>query len=180
MFTVAQRAPFDWMEQMERRLDSVLRRFFEQDGSRGTTWTPAYDAYVRDGNLVVRCDVPGVDPGDIHVAVTGRTLVISGDRKPAEQIPAEDYWCRGIAYGSFECAVVLPEVFLKAVSTARNLGHPLKEFTTANLDFIQHYRPRANVVERPHAGAGGKGYSITGHHEIMIPLLAAALIECDS
>jgi len=109
MFTVAQRAPFDWMEQMERRLDSVLRRFFEQDGSRGTTWTPAYDAYVRDGNLVVRCDVPGVDPGDIHVAVTGRTLVISGDRKPAEQIPAEDYWCRGIAYGSFECAVVLPE-----------------------------------------------------------------------
>jgi len=109
MFTVAQRAPFDWMEQMERRLDSVLRRFFEQDGSRGTTWTPAYDAYVRDGNLVVRCDVPGVDPGDIHVAVTGRTLVISGDRKPAEQIPAEDYWCRGIAYGSFECAVALPE-----------------------------------------------------------------------
>ena len=77
-------------------------------------------------------------------------------------------------------AVVLPEVFLKAVSVVRNLGHPLKEFTTANLDFLQHYRPRVNVVERPHAGSPGSGYAITGHHELMIPLLAAALIEKDS
>ena len=137
MFTVARRAPFDWMEQMERRLDSVLRRTFEQDGSRGTTWTPTYDAYVRDGNLVVRCDVPGVDPGDIHVAVTGRTLVISGERKPAEEIPAEDYWCRGIAYGSFECAVALPEdIDANAVRATYgngvlNLEVPLpKELTT--------------------------------------------------
>jgi len=77
-------------------------------------------------------------------------------------------------------AVVLPEVFLKAVSAVRNLGHPLAGFTTANFDFLQHYRPRVNVVERPHAGAGGAGYAITGHHELMIPLLAAALIEKDS
>jgi hypothetical protein len=74
-------------------------------------------------------------------------------------------------------AVVMPEVFLKAVSCVRNLGHPLANFTTANFDFIQHYRPTVNVVSRPHAGAGGRGYAITGHHEIMIPLLAAALIE---
>src|SRR5215472_10639088 len=74
-------------------------------------------------------------------------------------------------------AVVMPEVFLKAVSAARNLGHPLANFTTANFDFIQHYRPRVNVVERPHAQSGGAGYAITGHHELMIPLLAAALIE---
>lgn len=74
-------------------------------------------------------------------------------------------------------AVVLPEVFLKALSAVRNLGHPLADFTTVNLDFLQHYRPRVNVVERPHAGAGGKGYAITGHHELTIPLLAAALIE---
>ena len=77
-------------------------------------------------------------------------------------------------------AVVLPEVFLKAVSTVRNLGHPLTGFTTANLDFLQHYRPRVNVVQRPHAEAGGKGIAITGHHELMIPLLAAALIETES
>jgi hypothetical protein len=74
-------------------------------------------------------------------------------------------------------AVVMPEVFLKAVSCVRNLGHELSNFTTVNLDFLQHYRPRVNVVERPHANAGGAGYSLTGHHEIMIPLIAAALIE---
>jgi hypothetical protein len=77
-------------------------------------------------------------------------------------------------------AVVLPEVFLKAVSAVRNLGRPLAKFTTANFDFLQHYRPRVNVVQRPHAGSGGAGYAITGHHEIMLPLLAAALIEKDA
>jgi hypothetical protein len=74
-------------------------------------------------------------------------------------------------------AVVLPEVFLKAIAAVRNLGHPLANFTTVNFDFLQHYRPRVNVVERPHARSGGKGYAITGHHELMLPLLAAALIE---
>jgi hypothetical protein len=74
-------------------------------------------------------------------------------------------------------AVVMPEVFLKAVSCVRNLGHELRDFTTVNLDFLQHYRPRVNVVERPHAQSGGRGYALTGHHEIMIPLLAAVLIE---
>ena len=86
----------------------------------------------------------------------------------------------GGVYLNVGSAVVLPEVFLKAVSALRNLGHPLAEFTTANFDFLQHYRPRVNVVERPHAGAGGRGYAITGHHELMIPLLAAALIEKES
>jgi hypothetical protein len=74
-------------------------------------------------------------------------------------------------------AVILPEVLLKSVSAVRNLGHPLANFTTVNFDFFQHYRPRVNVVERPHAQSGGKGYAITGHHELMLPLLAAALIE---
>jgi hypothetical protein len=87
----------------------------------------------------------------------------------------------GGVYLNVGSAVILPEVFLKAVSAVRNLGHPLGGFTTANFDFLQHYRPRVNVVERPHAGgAGGKGYAITGHHELMIPLLAAALIEKDA
>jgi hypothetical protein len=83
----------------------------------------------------------------------------------------------GGVYLNVGSAVLLPEVFLKAVSAVRNLGHPLAEFTTANFDFLQHYRPKVNVVERPHAGRGGKGYAITGHHELMLPLLAAALIE---
>ncbi len=93
----------------------------------------------------------------------------------------------GGVYLNVGSAVVMPEVFLKAVSAVRNLGHPLAGFTTANFDFLQHYRPRVNVVERPHAGGtsggawqSGAGYAITGHHEIMIPLLAAALIEKDA
>ncbi|MBU1356987.1 MAG: hypothetical protein KJ620_10520 [Candidatus Edwardsbacteria bacterium] len=71
-------------------------------------------------------------------------------------------------------SVILPEVFLKALTVARNLGHPVKNFTTANFDMIQHYRPNLNVVRRP-ISCGGKGYSITGHHEIMLPLLAAMI-----
>src|SRR5262252_3616588 len=71
-------------------------------------------------------------------------------------------------------AVVLPEVFLKAVALARNKGIALAGLTTVNLDFVRSYRPQTNVVSRPTAG-GGRGYSIVGHHEIMIPLLAAAL-----
>ena len=70
-------------------------------------------------------------------------------------------------------AVVLPEVFLKAVALARNRGIALAELTTVNLDFVRQYRPQTNVVTRPTAGTG-RGYSLVGHHEIMIPLLAAA------
>ena len=73
-------------------------------------------------------------------------------------------------------AVIMPEVFLKAVTLVRNLGHILDDFTTVNLDFIRHYRPMTNVVNRPTLGKG-KGYSIVGHHEILIPLIAAGVIE---
>jgi len=83
----------------------------------------------------------------------------------------------GGVYLNTGSAVVLPEVFLKAVSAVRNLGHRLEEFTTVNLDFLQHYRPRVNVVERPHARGGGRGLALTGHHELLVPLIAAALVE---
>lgn len=73
-------------------------------------------------------------------------------------------------------AVILPEVFLKAVALARNQGIPLANLTTVNLDFIRHYRTQTNVVTRPTA-VTGHGYSLVGHHEIMIPLLAAAIVE---
>lgn len=82
----------------------------------------------------------------------------------------------GGVYVNFGSAVLLPEVFLKAVSVVRNLGHPLTGFSTANFDFIRHYRPRVNVVERPVMGKG-KGFDFVGHHELMMPLLAAALVS---
>lgn len=82
----------------------------------------------------------------------------------------------GGVYLNVGSAVVLPEVFLKCVTLVRNLGHSLSNITTANLDFIQSYRPVTNVVRRPTEQGAGHGYSITGHHEITIPLLAAELI----
>ena len=82
----------------------------------------------------------------------------------------------GGCYVNVGSAVLLPEVFLKAVTLARNLGHRLEDFATANLDFIQSYRPNVNVVQRPVRGVG-RGYSLTGHHELLVPLLAAALVE---
>jgi hypothetical protein len=82
----------------------------------------------------------------------------------------------GGVYLNVGSAVVLPEVFLKCVTLVRNLGHPLSDITTANFDFIQSYRPLTNVVRRPTEKGAGHGYSITGHHELTIPLLAAMLI----
>jgi hypothetical protein len=79
----------------------------------------------------------------------------------------------GGVYLNVGSAVVLPEVFLKCVTLVRNLGHPLSDITTANFDFIQSYRPLTNVVRRPTENGAGHGYSITGHHELTIPLLAA-------
>jgi hypothetical protein len=83
----------------------------------------------------------------------------------------------GGVYLNIGSAVTLPEVFLKAVTVVRNLGHSLQDFTTANFDFIQHYRPMTNVVRRPVAGDAGRGFHLTGHHELMIPLLAASIVS---
>ena len=82
----------------------------------------------------------------------------------------------GGVYLNMGSAVILPEVFLKTVALGRNLGHPLADLTTVNMDFLMHYRPTTNVVRRP-TQKGGKGYTLIGHHEIMVPLLAATIIE---
>lgn len=82
----------------------------------------------------------------------------------------------GGVYLNIGSAVTLPEVFLKAVTLVRNLGNQLTDITTANFDFIQSYRPLTNVVRRPTANGAGRGYSVTGHHELTLPLLAAELI----
>lgn len=82
----------------------------------------------------------------------------------------------GGVYINLGSAVILPEVFLKSLTLVRNLGFNAKTFTTVDMDFIKHYRPMMNVVKRPTL-EGGEGFSLTGHNEIMFPLLAAALIE---
>ncbi len=82
----------------------------------------------------------------------------------------------GGVYLNIGSAVILPEVFVKALNLARNRGHVVKDFTTVNMDFIRHYRPSVNVVERP-VRRGGEGFHLIGHHELNIPLLAAAILE---
>jgi hypothetical protein len=119
----------------------------------------------------------GTDTPHTHPAVDPAAIGSAGHRDFRLLCACITDLDEGGVYLNIGSAVVLPEVFLKAVSAVRNLDHPLANFTTANFDFLQHYRPRVNVVERPHARSGGHGYAITGHHELMLPLLAAALIE---
>jgi hypothetical protein len=85
----------------------------------------------------------------------------------------------GGVYLNCGSAVILPEVFLKAVALARNAGEPLEGLTTVNIDFLRMYRPQTNVLSRPVAGTNGQGISLVGHHEILIPLIAAAVIESE-
>ena len=129
-------------------------------------------------------------PVTVHVALGADTPHMHPCLDPAAQGAATHHDFRllcelvrglegGGVYLNVGSAVMLPEVFLKAVTVVHNLGHPLHQFYTANLDFLQHYRPTQNVVQRPTA-AGGKGWALTGHHEIMVPLLAALLSEASS
>jgi hypothetical protein len=131
------------------------------------------EAYVRKVPVTVHVAI-GTDIIHAHPQTSGKAL---------GQVTYHDFrlFCSvareldgGGVYLNVGSAVVMPEVFLKAVSVIRNLGHRLEEFTTANLDFIQHYRPTQNVLKRPTQNSG-QSIALTGHHEIMIPLIAAAL-----
>jgi hypothetical protein len=125
-------------------------------------------------------------PLTVHVAIGTDIVHIhpTADGRAIGQTSFQDFqlFCSMVAdldegaYINAGSAVLLPEVFLKALTVCRNLGHDVSRFTTVNLDFIRQYRSTVNVVNRPTALAG-RGYHITGHHEIMIPLLAAALLD---
>lgn len=136
------------------------------------------NAYHRTVPVTVHVAV-GTDTPHTHPAVDPSALGVTTHRDFRLFSTLVSGLHEGGVYINLGSAVVMPEVFLKAVSLVRNLGHPLANFTTVNFDFLQHYRPRVNVVERPHTQAGGRGYSITGHHEITIPMLAAILAECE-
>jgi hypothetical protein len=127
-----------------------------------------------------RLDIPvtvhvaiGTDIIHMHPAASGAAIG-EGSLRDFRYFVANVARLKGGVYLNCGSAVVLPEVFLKAVALARNTGAALDGMTTVNIDFMRMYRPQANVVTRPVAGIG-KGYSLVGHHEILIPLLAAAL-----
>ena len=117
----------------------------------------------------------GTDIIHIHPSVDGAAIGKAGhlDFRVFCRLVSE---LEGGVYLNVGSAVLLPEVFLKALTVARNLGHHVKQFTTANFDFIRQYRPTTNVVHRPTL-EGGKGFNFTGHHELMLPLLAAAVLD---
>lgn len=129
-----------------------------------------------------RLDIPvtvhvavGTDIIHIHPTADGASIG-EGTMRDFHRFVSIVSQLEGGVYLNIGSAVLLPEVFLKALSLVRNLGHKVADFTTVNMDFIQHYRPLTNVVRRP-TQAGGRGYALTGHHEIMVPLLSAAVIE---
>jgi hypothetical protein len=129
-------------------------------------------------------------PVTVHVALGTDTIhmhpAASGEALGAGSLRDFRFFVGNVArleqgvYLNCGSAVVLPEVFLKAVAIARNAGRALAGLTTVNLDFLRQYRTHTNVVSRPTAGGTGHGYSLIGHHELMIPLLAAAIVEQDA
>ncbi len=131
-----------------------------------------YEAYARSIPTTVHVAI-GTDVIHNHPTASGRLIgkATMHDFKLLSALVTE---LEGGVYVNLGSAVILPEVFLKALSAALNLGHSINRITTANLDFIQHYRPGENVLKRP-TGRGGRAIALTGHHEIMLPLIAAAL-----
>ncbi len=119
----------------------------------------------------------GTDIIHMHPAASGAAIG-EGSLRDFKYFVSSVARLEGGVYLNCGSAVVLPEVFLKAVALARNQGWSLEGLTTVNLDFVRQYRPQTNVVTRPTRGIG-RGYSLTGHHELLIPLLAAALIESE-
>ncbi len=140
----------------------------------------------REQSLLATCVKKGI-PITVHVAV-GTDITHQHPSADGAVIGAASYTDfqiftsvvsqlgDGGVYLNIGSAVLLPEVFLKALSIAQNLGHHVDHFTTANFDMQQHYRPLTNVVKRPTSGKS-HGYTVTGHHEIMIPLLAAGILD---
>ena len=144
------------------------------------------DHPYKEHSLLAACVEKGI-PATVHVAV-GTDIIHQHPQADGAVIGAlsmQDFRLLtsvvadlgdGGVWLNVGSAVLLPEVFLKALSIAQNLGYKVDDFTTANFDMIQHYRPLQNVVKRPTSGQG-RGYTITGHHEINIPLLAHAVLE---
>ena len=158
--------------------EAICCKITEKADARYAASSLLYGAYARKipvtVHVAIGTDTPHTHPGANGAAIGNRSH--RDFRLLCEMVRRLD---EGGVYLNVGSAVVMPEVFLKAVSVVRNLGYPLRNFTTVNFDFLQHYRPGVNVVKRPHANAGGRGYALTGHHEIMIPLLAAILVEGD-
>lgn len=118
----------------------------------------------------------GADIGHFHSSADGADLGATSHTDFRLMCSLVKEMNGGGVYINYGSAVVMPEIFMKAVSVVRNLGFEVSDITTANFDFVQRYRPMTNVVHRPTANGAGRGFSITGHHELTMPLLAAQIL----
>jgi len=178
---------------MARETTQLLNRAIRDGAKRNLGLGEAVGSMIaksrlpyRDLSLLATCHELGL-PATVHVAIgtdiihqqavadgaaIGKTS-LTDFRKLAGVVAQLG---GGGVVGNFGSAVILPEVFLKTVSMARNLGHPVKDFTAFDFDMIRHYRPSENVLKRPTL-LGGTAVHITGHHELLIPLLVQAIVE---
>ena len=180
---------FGMAEETGRDINRALREGVAQGLGYGESlgrFIIANDNPYRDHSLLACCVEHDI-PATIHVAL-GTDIIHQHPGADGAVIGAASFTDFRILTGviaelgdggvflNVGSAVILPEVFLKALSIAQNLGHHVDHFTTANFDMQQHYRPLQNVVKRPTAGRS-RGYTVTGHHEIMLPLLAAGILD---
>jgi len=182
---------FGMAEETARLLNEVIRR--AAVGAQGLG--QAVGAYLAetkpshaDLSLVVAAHTLGI-PVTVHVAIGTDIIHMHPDASGAAIGDASlrdfRYFTSSVArltggvYLNCGSAVVLPEVFLKAVALARNQGISLEGMTTVNIDFLRMYRPQTNVVSRPVAGTKGEGITLVGHHEVLIPLIAAAIVNTE-
>ncbi len=155
-------------------LGAAVGRWLHQGGLAHPEMSILAAAWRNDVPVTVHVAV-GTDIIHMHPAVDPEAIGLGSHRDflTFTGLVAE---LEGGVYINLGSAVILPEVFLKAVTLARNLGHAVAKITTVNLDFIRHYRPTVNVVERPTL-SGGRGFALTGHHELLFPLICAAWLE---
>jgi hypothetical protein len=180
---------FGMAEETGRDLNRAIREGVEAGMGLGEAigrFILANNNPYREQSLIAACVERGI-PVTVHVAV-GTDIIHqhpTADGSAIGEASFRDFRLLagivshlgdGGVYFNIGSAVLLPEVFLKALSIAQNLGHQVDHFTTVNMDMQQHYRPLQNVVQRPTAGES-RGYTLTGHHEIMLPLLAAAVLD---
>ncbi|PIQ83211.1 MAG: hypothetical protein COV75_08750 [Candidatus Omnitrophica bacterium CG11_big_fil_rev_8_21_14_0_20_63_9] len=180
---------FGMAEETHRFINQAIREGAKKDWGLGQS-VGAFIAKKRlpykNLSLLATCHQLGV-PATVHVAI-GTDIIhqqSSADGAAIGQTSLADFrrlvgvvstLGNGGVAGNIGSAVILPEVFLKAVSISRNLGHDVKNFTAFDFDMIRHYRPSENVLKRPTL-LGGRAIHVTGHHELLVPLLVRAVIE---
>jgi hypothetical protein len=183
-----QSGTFGMVDETGAFMNSVAARAARERLGLGEAWGAALEAQKvphRDVSLLARASRRGV-PATVHVALGTDTIHYDPgcDGAALGDTSLRDFRilagtlarAEGAVVLNVGSAVLMPEVFLKALAVARNLGARLEGLTTVNFDQIQHYRPRVNVVERPTRAEGARGYSLTGHHEILVPLYCGAVL----